>query len=842
MKSTKRLLSFLLTFIMLLSVFTVCSPAALAAVNYNKTAALNYAAAHWAENAGDCAQFVSRCLAAGGIPASTSSSTALYNFLKGTYGVSQRLTLTGGTSGNIRQSDNTGRIAAGDPVFFYCNTCGEFTHTSLCNGTDSSGYCVDYAWNNPHDGARRITTWTHSGCGTNNWTVYSVHIGGTETPAPDLKTIGENFTELLVKDYADWGLDAAASVGAGYLFCDIDFDGVPEFITNFCDGSSQYSLNRYFDYADGKIKEIFPEGPYEEGSLQGIDWCLEDTGVCRRESKSYLTVSDSNGIYGTEKYLLTMNKSTGKFIFESFLSSESANSSKPNGKYIYFYYDAFSKSTQISEKDYNKISSDTPTAGRLFINAAEFGAKSAAKKKTDLKSSFDKAWKYAEADNALPEEVVLSKIENTNCGIKLSWNAADGASDYVIYRKAGAAASWTTLCTVSALSFTDISVLNGTNYIYTVRAKNSAGRSATYNHPGLSIISLPQPVITAKAANGSISLDWSGSGANGVNGYYLYRKAGSETSWTRIAKITNDSTVKYSDTNVKSGTTYKYTLKSYSSNGTSCAASTASLKYLAQPEVTPVNANGKITVKWSTVNGADSYLVYRKAGSETKWTKIGTVKASAGASLDDKNVKSGTTYKYTVKPASGSTYGSYCSGVAIKHLAQPAVTLANSAGKVKISWGKVAGASKYYIYRKAGSEKSWTRIAAADSTVLSYADKTVTSGTTYKYTVKALSGSYQSSYTSDAKIKYLSEGKMISATNSSTGITLKWSAVTGASGYYVYSKTASTSWVRVATVKSGSTTSVLDKTPKKGITYTYCVRPYSGSDKGTYTTTISKKH
>ena len=842
MKISKRLISLFLALLITASAVPLCTLSASAAIAYNRRASLAFADDHWAENAGDCARFVSMCLTQGGINVSTSSSTALYGMLNGVYGVSCKLTLTGGTSGSIRLSDNKGKIDAGDPVFFYCNTCGEFTHTSLCNGANSDGYCVDYAWNNPHDGARKIITWTHSGCGTNNWTIYSVHIGSTEPiePEPDLKAIGDDFADLLIADYGDWALESPATLGAGYLFCDIDFDGVPEFITNYCDGTSHYSLNRYFKYSDGKVTEIYPEGPYEEGSLRGIDWCGDTLGVCRRDSKTFLVVPDSEGIYGVSYYLLSPNKSSGKFDLTGFVGAESLGVTGSEVTYQYSYYADLKTRSVITQTEYTKTLKDLPAAGRQFIDGAAFKAKKTADKKTALLDSFNKAWKYTR-DEDLPEEVSLLKAENTESAVRISWKEAQGATSYVVYRKLGREKAWSTLCEVRTTYFDDIAVTDGDECIYTVKGKNYAGKSATYNHAGVCTVRLPQPVITASAANGAVSLKWNG--ANGVNGYYLYRKALGETSWTRIADLKGDSSVSYKDKDVVSGGTYYYTLKSFGSTGTSCLAGAVKIRYLAQPAVTLTNGSGKVNIGWNKITGANAYYVYRKAGSAKSWTRIADIKSGSTLAYADKSVKSGTDYTYTVKAAYGTTYSSYCSGVVIKHLSQPTVTAAASVAKINVGWNKIAGASGYFVYRKAGSEKAWTRIATVKGgSVTAYADKSVKSGTNYTYTVRAVNGAECSSYVSGVAIKYLAAVKATAAVNSSAGITVKWGGVTGASGYFVYRKTASTGWTRIANISGGSKVSYLDKTAKKGITYIYCVRPVSGSNSGVYANTVSCKH
>ena len=56
--------------------------------------------------------------------------------------------------------------------------------------------------------------------------------------------------------------------------------------------------------------------------------------------------------------------------------------------------------------------------------------------------------------------------------------------------------------------------------------------------------------------------------------------------------------------------------------------------------------------------------------------------------------------------------------------------------------------------------------------------------------------------------------------------TVTWSKVSGASGYRVYRKTASGSWELISTVKSGNTTSYVDKTAKAGTSYYYTSKAY----------------
>ncbi|MCD7813160.1 MAG: leucine-rich repeat protein [Lachnospiraceae bacterium] len=86
----------------------------------------------------------------------------------------------------------------------------------------------------------------------------------------------------------------------------------------------------------------------------------------------------------------------------------------------------------------------------------------------------------------------------------------------------------------------------------------------------------------------------------------------------------------------------------------------------------------------------------------------------------------------------------------------------------------------------------------------------------------------------DSSAVTLEACKISSLTNAAKGIKIKWSKVSGASGYIIYRKTATGSYTKVKTIKSGSTVSYTDKkvASQNGTVYTYKVIPYSGSTKG----------
>ncbi len=182
----KRLLSSILAIVLVIGIVPVLGITSSASETYNRELSLQYAQNHWNDGKGLCAEFVSDCLAAGGLTKSYQRRVVnLYNaLLSNGYGVSHKLTLSGK---NIRLADNEGKIKAGDPIFFYCNSCGGFEHVSLCNGTDSQGYIVEYAHNNAKNGKTKVYTFPH--CGGYNWTMYSISLNDKDTEKAEEKIL-----------------------------------------------------------------------------------------------------------------------------------------------------------------------------------------------------------------------------------------------------------------------------------------------------------------------------------------------------------------------------------------------------------------------------------------------------------------------------------------------------------------------------------------------------------------------------------------------------------------------------------------------------------------------------
>ena len=302
-------------------------------------------------------------------------------------------------------------------------------------------------------------------------------------------------------------------------------------------------------------------------------------------------------------------------------------------------------------------------------------------------------------------------------------------------------------------------------------------------------------------------------------------------------------TVKYESKALVNGTDYSVKYTNNNAIGTATATIIGKGEYKGKvtknftikpttPSLTSAtNVTAGVTVKWGKVAGAAGYYVYRKSGNGS-WVRITEIKSGSTVSYTDKTAKSGTAYTYTVRAYSGKYVSGYNStGKTCKRLSNPSITSAsNVSSGIIVKWGKVTGASGYYVYRKSGSG-NWSRIAEIkNGSTVSYNDTKAANGTTYTYTVRAYSGSYISSYNAAGKTyKRLANPVISSVNNGASGVNVKWSKVTGATGYYVYRKSGSESWTRIAEIKSGSTVSYTDTKAVNGTTYTYTLRAKNGS-------------
>lgn len=168
-------------------------------------------------------------------------------------------------------------------------------------------------------------------------------------------------------------------------------------------------------------------------------------------------------------------------------------------------------------------------------------------------------------------------------------------------------------------------------------------------------LSKPQLVSVANSKEGVV-IRWKK--VAGATGYYIYRKTPDGT-YKKIKTLSSGSTVKYTDTTMKSGTKYVYTVGAYTKTQKSAYDKEGlTIRRLSNPNVLSAKStkNG-IQVKWEKVRSAVTYEIFRKE-SGGAFKKISEVQNSS-LSYTDKTAKKGVTYYYTVGARSGVYRSAY---------------------------------------------------------------------------------------------------------------------------------------------------------------------------------------
>ena len=358
-----------------------------------------------------------------------------------------------------------------------------------------------------------------------------------------------------------------------------------------------------------------------------------------------------------------------------------------------------------------------------------------------------------------PANVTLGSAKAVSGGIQVTWQKADNAAKYNVYRKDASNTVWRVIATVTGTSYTDKSGTAGTKYSYTVRGVGSDGKTLSpgFDRTGVSA-TMPTASTTpanvtlgsAKAVSGGIQVTWQK--ADNAAKYKVYRKDAVNTKWTVIATVAGTS---YTDKSAKAGTKYSYTVRGVAADGKTLSpgfnktgvSATIPAASATPAKVVLVSAKADsagILVTWQKANGAHAYRVYRKDAVNSKWTVV--AKSVRDTEWKDITAAKGTKYTYTVRAVAddGVTLGGYDSaGKSTMVTASPTtpanVTLsAATAGKngIVVTWSYAADARTYRVYRKAPGDTKW--VAVANVNGKSWTDKNVTSGVKYSYTVRGV--------------------------------------------------------------------------------------------------------
>ena len=347
------------------------------------------------------------------------------------------------------------------------------------------------------------------------------------------------------------------------------------------------------------------------------------------------------------------------------------------------------------------------------------------------------------------------------------------------------------------------------------------------------------PAIEVTASNnptsGKVVLTWAA--VEGAAKYEVYRSGTKDGEYKLYYTTTK---LSYTNTSAYAGYWYHYKVKALDANGAEIVTSDIITQCAdcAAPVITAGNraSDGKVTLKWKEVYGAEKYAIYRATARNGEYVRQYT---TTSTSYTNTTSKANVTYYYKVMALASRTASanSAFSNVAARtcDVAAPVVKASNDAetGKVVLKWKPVEGAAKYEVYRS--GTKNGTYKLYCTLTGTTYTNSTANAGYTYYYKVKAISKvlpegnsafSTVVSRTCDCakpslelagyedgvpiyKFKYTSNGNLI----------FQWGKVSGAGSYKVYrSGYQNGTYKLIGETKS---TTFTDKTATPGYYYYY---------------------
>ncbi len=334
--------------------------------------------------------------------------------------------------------------------------------------------------------------------------------------------------------------------------------------------------------------------------------------------------------------------------------------------------------------------------------------------------------------------------------IEVRWDGFTQAGGYAVYRRASSEASFQKVKTTKDTVYKDTKISAAVNYYYKIvpisreSGKEIKTAQVTVKVKAPAAVSVERVKVKAPA---QIQLFWNVSA--GGSGYQVLRSESESGKYTEIGRTNGNRACTYTDKNVTPGKIFYYKVRPIGQGGKGYGSYSAPVKGKTIPKASITSiaslASDRMQIVWKKVKEAQTYEIYRSTQSKGGYKKVATLKGS-NRKYVDKTVKSGKKYYYKIV-ASGSLNGEkitsgYSEAVSFRALKQVKISSVKVTADdgLKIKWGKVAGATKYKIYRatsKTGTFKSIATVRGAS--VLDYTDKKVASGKTYYYKVQAYS-------------------------------------------------------------------------------------------------------
>ena len=242
--------------------------------------------------------------------------------------------------------------------------------------------------------------------------------------------------------------------------------------------------------------------------------------------------------------------------------------------------------------------------------------------------------------------------------------------------------------------------------------------------------------------------------------------------------------------------------------------------------------SGRITLKWTAVEGANAYAIYYKPAWGSEYSLLGQ---SSGTTYSTTTPRMGTVYYYRIQAlyvVGGQQVSQGAQSLSFPYIALGDVVIADPRGKdtstIRLNWTPVAGATHYDVAMSLHDADDY-KIVRTDLTGSLCDIRDISFNETYDFLVipkrKLNSGDVITGLPSSNRMvgSPMETPSFTDYEWTETGLKLTWDAIPGAMGYVIYRRGFHETGYHKLMVSEDTATTYIDTTMKPGEVYYYFV-------------------
>ena len=242
--------------------------------------------------------------------------------------------------------------------------------------------------------------------------------------------------------------------------------------------------------------------------------------------------------------------------------------------------------------------------------------------------------------------------------------------------------------------------------------------------------------------------------------------------------------------------------------------------------------SGRITLKWTAVEGANAYAIYYKPAWGSEYSLLGQ---SSGTTYSTTTPRMGTVYYYRIQAlyvVGGQQVSQGAQSLSFPYIALGDVVIADPRGKdtstIRLNWTPVTGATHYDVAMSLHDADDY-KIVRTDLTGSLCDIRDISFNETYDFLVipkrKLNSGDVITGLPSSNRMvgSPMETPSFTGYEWTETGLKLTWDAIPGAMGYVIYRRGFHETGYHKLMVSEDTATTYIDTTMKPGEVYYYFV-------------------